>query len=193
MHRSDAIALAHAYFDGGRFFADLQRRVALRTESDTGQASPSLEAYLREELVPRLAAMGFETSVVPNPQPAAGPFLIARRVEDPALPTVLAYGHGDVTSGQDAHWDEGLEPWVLRARGDRLYGRGTADNKGQHTINLGAMEAVLQARGGRLGYNATWLIEMGEEAPPRPACTPSAPPTGKRCAPTSSWRATARG
>ncbi|ABM33687.1 M20 family metallopeptidase [Paracidovorax citrulli] len=164
MHRSDAIALAHAYFDGGRFFADLQRRVALRTESDTGQASPSLEAYLREELVPRLAAMGFETSVVPNPQPAAGPFLIARRVEDPALPTVLAYGHGDVTSGQDAHWDEGLEPWVLRARGDRLYGRGTADNKGQHTINLGAMEAVLQARGGRLGYNATWLIEMGEEA-----------------------------
>ncbi|WCM95135.1 M20 family metallopeptidase [Acidovorax sp. NCPPB 2350] len=164
MHRHDAIALAHAYFDDGRFLDDLRRRVALRTESDTGSAPPALAAYLQDELVPRLAALGFEGTVVPNPQPGAGPFLIARRVEDPSLPTVLAYGHGDVTSGQDALWDEGLGPWSLTARGDRLYGRGTADNKGQHTIALGALAAVLQARGGRLGYNMTWLIEMGEEA-----------------------------
>ncbi|MDA8453321.1 M20 family metallopeptidase [Acidovorax sp. GBBC 3334] len=164
MHRPDAIALAYAYFDDGRFFSDLQRRVALRTESDMGQAPPSLAAYLHEELMPRLSALGFQGTVVPNPQPHAGPFLIARRVEDPALPTVLAYGHGDVTSGQDALWDEGLGPWSLRSRGDRLYGRGTADNKGQHSINLGALAAVLEARKGRLGYNMTWLIEMGEEA-----------------------------
>ncbi|MGJ7542268.1 M20 family metallopeptidase [Variovorax sp. LT1R16] len=164
MQRNDSLAAAAAYFDDGRFFADLQRRIAFRTESDTGAATPALEAYLREELMPPLAALGFEAEVIANPVPGGGPFLIARRIEDPALPTVLSYGHGDVVSGQDAQWDEGLGPWALTVRGERWYGRGTADNKGQHSIALGGLAAVLQARGGRLGYNLTWLIEMGEEA-----------------------------
>ena len=37
-----------------------------------------------------------------------------------------------------------------------------ADNKGQHTINIAALAAVLAVRG-RLGFNIKWLIEMGEE------------------------------
>lgn len=164
MHRLDALHLASAYFDDGRFFTDLQRRVARRTESDTGTATPALGAYLHEELVPPLTALGFACEVVPNPVDGGGPFLIARRIEDPALPTVLSYGHGDVTSGQDAQWREGLGPWALTVEGERWYGRGTADNKGQHTVNIGALAAVLQAREGRLGYNVTLLIEMGEEA-----------------------------
>ncbi|RYF80084.1 MAG: M20 peptidase family dipeptidase, partial [Comamonadaceae bacterium] len=123
-----------------------------------------LDAYLRDELMPRLAQQGFDCRIVANPDPRGGPFLIARREEDPALPTVLSYGHGDVVSGQEGQWREGLSPWQLRAEGDRLYGRGTADNKGQHTIALGALEAVLAARDGRLGYNICWLIETGEEA-----------------------------
>ncbi|MBS0449776.1 MAG: M20 family metallopeptidase [Proteobacteria bacterium] len=164
MTRHDALALAGAYFDDGRFFADLSRRVALRTESDTGTVPPALAAYLQGELAPRLAPLGFDCEIAPNPTKGGGPFLIARRVEDPGLPTVLSYGHGDVVSGQDALWRDGLSPWQLEARGERWYGRGTADNKGQHTIALGALEAVLQARNGRLGYNITWLIETGEEA-----------------------------
>ncbi len=164
MQRTDSLAAAAAYFDGGGFFADLRRRIAFRTESDTGAATPALEAYLREELMPPLAALGFACEVIANPVPGGGPFLIARRIEDPALPTVMTYGHGDVVSGQDAHWEEGLAPWALTVRGERWYGRGTADNKGQHSINLGGLAAVLEARGGRLGYNMTWLVEMGEEA-----------------------------
>ncbi|MFT4266018.1 MAG: M20 family metallopeptidase [Xenophilus sp.] len=164
MHRHDALTLAAACFDDGRLFADLARRVALRTESDTGTVPPALDAYLRDELAPRLASLGFAYEIVPNPVTRGGPFLIARRVEDPALPTVLSYGHGDVVSGQDAQWREGLSPWQLVAEGECWYGRGTADNKGQHSIALSALEAVLQARGGRLGYNVTWLMEMGEEA-----------------------------
>ena len=46
----------------------------------------------------------------------------------------------------------------------RWYGRGTADNKGQHPINLAALEQVLRARGGRLGFNLKILIETGEES-----------------------------
>ena len=44
----------------------------------------------------------------------------------------------------------------------RWYGRGTADNKGQHSINLAALEAVITQRGS-LGFNVVFLIETGEE------------------------------
>jgi acetylornithine deacetylase/succinyl-diaminopimelate desuccinylase-like protein len=152
------------YFDDGRFAADLRRRVAWRTESDTGQVVPALRTYLTDEVVPWLKPLGFDCQVVDNPDPRGGPLLLARRVEDPALPTVLTYGHGDVVNGQDSAWREGLSPWELTIEDDRWYGRGTADNKGQHTISLAALAHTLEARQGRLGYNVTLLMEMGEEA-----------------------------
>lgn len=164
MLRPDCLAAAAAWFDDGHFFATLQRRVALRTESDTSTPGPALDAYLHDEITPALTALGFACDLVPNPAAGGGPFLIARRVEDAALPTVLSYGHGDVVSGQDSRWRAGLDPWTLTVEGERWYGRGTADNKGQHTVNLGALAQVIAARGGRLGYNVTLLLEMGEEA-----------------------------
>ena len=92
----------------------------------------------------------------------APPFLFAERIEQEGLPTVLGYGHGDVVSGMDEAWQQGLSPWTMTETADRLYGRGTAYNKGQHTINLAALKAVLETRG-RLGFNAKYLIEMGDE------------------------------
>lgn len=47
-------------------------------------------------------------------------------------------------------------------KGERWYGRGTAGNKAQHTINLAAMRSVQEIRG-ELGFNAIVLIETGEE------------------------------
>jgi acetylornithine deacetylase/succinyl-diaminopimelate desuccinylase-like protein len=164
MSRSDCLAAAEAYFDSGRFFADLAERVACRTESDTGAAPPALTAYLREHIAQPLARLGFESELVPNPVEGGGPFLIARRTEGAGLPTLLTYGHGDVVSGQVGSWRAGLDPWSLTQEGDRWYGRGTADNKGQHTINLGALAAAIAARDGKLGYNVTVLLETGEEA-----------------------------
>lgn len=162
--RDHAIRQAAAHFDSGAFFNDLARRIAWRTESDTGSAPEALTLYLSQEMVPTLQALGFDCQLVPNPAANAGPFLVARRVENEHLPTVLTYGHGDVVSGQDSAWREGLSPWTLSADGARWYGRGTADNKGQHSINLAALAQVIEARGGRLGYNLTVLFEMGEEA-----------------------------
>lgn len=164
MQRNDCLSAAAAYFDDGRFLADLRRRIAFRTESDTGAATPALGAYLREEMSAPLTRLGFACELIDNPVQGGGPFLIARRIEGAELPTVLTYGHGDVVSGQDGQWREGLTPWTLTIEGERWYGRGTADNKGQHTINLGALAQVLRARNGRLGYNVTLLLEMGEEA-----------------------------
>ena len=161
MSRDTAIAEAEAYFDDGSFARELARRVAIPSESQNESRAGALRAYLEDEMRPALEAMGFGCGLLPNPV-AGGPFLLAERREDDAAPTVLGYGHGDVIRGQEGQWRDGLSPWRLAERGERLYGRGTADNKGQHTINLAALAAVLKARG-RLGFNAKFLIETGEE------------------------------
>ena len=106
--------------------------------------------------------MGYEIQIIDNPAGVAAPFLVARRIEDPTLPTVLTYGHGDVIRGLDAQWQSGLSPWKLTQVGGRYYGRGTADNKGQHSINIAALRAVLQVRG-KLGFNSIFMIDTGEE------------------------------
>jgi acetylornithine deacetylase/succinyl-diaminopimelate desuccinylase-like protein len=161
--REQAIAAAHAHFDSGAFCADLARRVAFRTESQDPASGPALASYLADEIGPSLAALGFTCAIHPNPDAGFfGPFLIAQRHEGDALPTVLMYGHGDVIRGQDKAWTRGAGPWEVRVDGERIYGRGTADNKGQHSINLAALAQVLAVRG-RLGFNVKWLLETGEE------------------------------
>jgi acetylornithine deacetylase/succinyl-diaminopimelate desuccinylase-like protein len=161
--RGQALALALAHFDSGAFVRDLTRRVALRTASQDPSSGPALHAYLADEMAPTLAALGFTHTLHANPEAGCGPLLVACRHEADELPTVLIYGHGDVIRGQDASWTRGQGPWQVVQDGERLYGRGTADNKGQHSINIAALAQVLATRGGRLGFNATWLIETGEE------------------------------
>jgi acetylornithine deacetylase/succinyl-diaminopimelate desuccinylase-like protein len=160
--REAAIAAAYEEFDGGAFLADLAELVAVPTESQNPQRLPELTSYLDDHFGPRLEKLGFGCVVLPNPVAGAGPFLFAERIEDAALPTVLTYGHGDVIRGQEDRWRAGLDPWTVTVEGDKVYGRGTADNKGQHLINLRALANVLAARG-RLGFNSKFLIETGEE------------------------------
>ena len=163
--RNEALRLAGEYIDGGEFERDLARRVAHRTQSQLIPGSlPELRAYIDDELVPAFRSMGFATLVIENPVDGAPPVLLADRHEGDELPTVLSYGHGDVIVGQDESWTRGAGPWRLARDDDRWYGRGTADNKAQHTINMAALAAVIEARGGSLGFNAKYLIEMGEEA-----------------------------
>src|SRR6185312_1087515 len=161
MSREAAITTAEAYFDEGGFAADLSRRVAIPTESQVEGRGAVLQSYLQDEIAPSLARLGFDSEIIDNPV-RGGPALIAERRERDAATTVLGYGHGDVIRGLEPQWQDGLSPWELTRRGDRLYGRGTADNKGQHSINIAALAAVLETRG-RLGFNAKLLIETGEE------------------------------
>ena len=142
--------------------ATLARRVAIRSESQNPESGAELLRYLDEEIEPQLARMGFTRTRWTNSVAGKPPFLFAERIEDPRATTVLMYGHGDVVLGYDAQWKKAASPWTLEERDARWYGRGTADNKGQHTINLAALETVL-ARHGKLGCNIKWLFEMGEE------------------------------
>jgi len=162
--REGCIAHAAAYLDQGGLLRDLSRRVAYQSESDAGKLPPALTAYLQDEMAPYLTSMGFDCRILGNPVDGGGPFLVARRIEDASQPTVLLYGHGDVVSATPSSWRAGLEPWRVVVEGERWYGRGTADNKGQHSISLGGLRSAIHARGGSLGYNVTVLLESGEEA-----------------------------
>ena len=160
--RAQAVTQAARYFDEGGFTADLSACVAHASESQKPNPHAALEGYLVQVLAPRFERAGFVTQRYPNPDPRGGPFLIATRHEGARLPTVLVYGHGDTVHGQTESWSEGLAPFTLTRRTGRMYGRGVADNKGQHLINLAAMAHVIEARGA-LGFNATWVIETSEE------------------------------
>src|SRR6202043_2180778 len=114
--------------------------------------------YVDVEMRAAFERLGFTCTVFPNPNGAAGPFLVAERIEDPSLPTILSYGHGDVVLGMEGKWSDDRSPWTLTREGERWYGRGTADNKGQHSINLAALAVVMETRGA-LGFNCKFLIE----------------------------------
>ncbi len=161
MSRELAVEQAGSFFDSGAFRQLLARRVAIPTESQNPARAPILASYLEDEMRPAFEAMGFECRVFTHPK-ARAPFLFAQRIEDPALPTVFGYGHGDVIRGLEAEWKPGLAPWALTESQGRWYGRGIADNKGQNAVNIEALRIVIATRG-KLGFNAKYLIEMGEE------------------------------
>ena len=162
MTRTDAIARARQQLHSGEFITELDRRVAYRTESQNPESRDVLRAYLEDELRPAFSKLDFTTRLIESPD-GKNPYLLAEYREDASAPTVLMYGHGDVVDGMVGEWRDNLDPWRTTTLGNRVYGRGTADNKGQHSINLAALSAVRAARGGRLGFNAKFIVEMGEE------------------------------
>lgn len=160
--RARAVSRALAFFDEGGFEARLAGLVAVPSTSQDPGHEADLLRYLQGHIQPWLERMGFTAELHANPVPGFGPILLAERIEG-AGPTVLTYGHGDTVRGLPEQWRPGLDPWVLTKDGDRWYGRGTADNKGQHALNLLALEAVLAERGGRLGFNLKLILETAEE------------------------------
>jgi len=161
--RAGAIGRAYEKLDSGEYLDDLGRRIAIPTESQVPERGPELHRYQVDEMAPSFDRMGFACEIIDNPVPARGPVLVARRIEDPDRPTVLIYGHGDVVRAVADEWSDGIHPYVMKIDGDRVYGRGAVDNKGQHTLAMSAMQAVLEERAGALGFNAKFIIETGEE------------------------------
>jgi acetylornithine deacetylase/succinyl-diaminopimelate desuccinylase-like protein len=162
MNRADAVRIAKEHLHTGGFLTELGRRVAYPTESQNAERGDVLRSYLEQEMLPAFSELGFSGELIESPT-GRSPFVLAEYRDNPAAPTVLMYGHGDVVGGMAGEWRDDLDPWQATPVGSKIYGRGTADNKGQHSIILSAMRAVHQARGGRLGFNAKFIIEMGEE------------------------------
>jgi len=106
-----------------------------------------------------LRSAGFKTvEIVPT---ALNPLVYAESLEAPGKPTILFYGHYDVQPADPLDlWTS--PPFLPEARDGNLYGRGTADDKGQVHIHLKAFESLHKAYG-KFPINIKVLIEGEEE------------------------------
>src|SRR5487761_496132 len=89
------------------------------------------------------------------------PLVLAESLQAPGKPTILFYGHYDVQPAEplDLWTSPAFDPTV---RGGNLYGRGTADDKGQVHIHIKALEALHKSEG-KLPLNVKVIIEGEEE------------------------------
>src|SRR5579872_3329792 len=161
--REGAVARALSFFDSNGFRDRLSELVAIPSTSQDPGHEADVKRYLDGAIRPWLARMGFTVAIHPNPVEGFGPILLAQRIEPDAPLSIVTYGHGDTVRGLEDQWRAGLDPWRLTEEGDRWYGRGSADNKGQHALNLSALESVLAERGGKLGFNLKLVLETCEE------------------------------
>jgi acetylornithine deacetylase/succinyl-diaminopimelate desuccinylase-like protein len=99
-------------------------------------------------------------------QTAGYPVVYGEKIIDPALPTVLVYGHYDVQPADPIElWtNPAFEPVIktteIHPEG-AIFARGSCDDKGQMFMHLKAFEAMMKA--GELPCNAKFMIEGEEE------------------------------
>ncbi|MFZ1057526.1 MAG: M20/M25/M40 family metallo-hydrolase [Opitutaceae bacterium] len=105
-----------------------------------------------------LASLGFAVEVVKTD---VHPIVLASRGGDPRWPHVVIYGHYDVQPADPVSlWKTPpFEPTII---GERIYGRGAADNKGPLMTNIAAVGQLLEENPG-LPLRITFLVEGEEE------------------------------
>ncbi len=105
-----------------------------------------------------LKEIGFTVEVVPT---ALHPVIVAKHAGDPKFPHVIIYGHYDVQPPDplDQWKTKPFEPTII---GERIYGRGTADNKGPLMVHISAVARLLAANP-KLPLAITFVIEGEEE------------------------------
>ena len=104
--------------------------------------------------------------------PGGRPAVVGRVPAAAGAPTVLLYAHHDVQPpGAREAWSS--DPFEPERRGDRLFGRGAADDKAGVVAHVGALRALLAEAGpeadgahlapGSLGVGVTVFVEGEEE------------------------------
>src|ERR1700737_2508660 len=138
--------------------AELNEFLRIPSVSAKSEHKPDIERAA-QWVSNKLRAAGFKTvEIVPT---NLHPLVYAESLEAPGKPTILFYGHYDVQPAEplDLWTTPAFEPTV---RNGNLFGRGTADDKGQVHIHIKALES-LQKVNGKLPINVKVLIEGEEE------------------------------
>ncbi|MBR7797970.1 dipeptidase [Virgibacillus sp. AGTR] len=121
-------------------------------KDDIEKAADFIVTYLKD--------IGFENA---EKQATAGHPLVYAEYNGagPNAPTVLFYGHYDVQPADPLElWDS--DPFKPEVRNERLYARGSSDDKGQVFMHLAVFEAYMKTEG-KLPLNVKVCIEGEEE------------------------------
>src|SRR5204863_2579417 len=88
------------------------------------------------------------------------PIVYGEKIIDPSKPTVLVYGHYDVQPAEPLElWHSG--PFDPVVKDGKIYGRGSADDKGQFYMHVKALEMMVRTK--TMSTNIKFLIEGEEE------------------------------
>ncbi len=92
---------------------------------------------------------------------AGYPVVYADKIIDEKLPTILVYGHYDVQPVDPIElWDS--PPFEPIIKDEKIYARGSSDDKGQMYMHIKAFEMMIQTNS--LPCNVKFMIEGEEEA-----------------------------
>lgn len=146
--------------------SDLGRLVRIPSVSWDG-FDPTHVAASAHEVHALLTSLGVFDSVVVSTAPidaerTGQPAVLATRAARNGKPTILLYAHHDVQPpGQDADWES--SPFEPTVRGDRLYGRGAADDKAGVMAHVAAIRAFVDVVGTDFDLGLVAFIEGEEE------------------------------
>jgi acetylornithine deacetylase/succinyl-diaminopimelate desuccinylase-like protein len=111
-------------------------------------------AFLKD----KLAAAGAENVEICETK--GHPIVYADKIIDPALPTVLVYGHYDVQPPDPLElWTS--PPFEPVIKDDKIYARGACDDKGQVYMHVKAFETMMKLN--LLPCNVKFMVEGEEE------------------------------
>lgn len=153
-------AIAYAYDNQEEFVEQLKEflRIPSISTLSTHKADMLRAAQWLKEELERIGLEHVSISPTEGHPIVYADWLHAQRAE---APTVLIYGHYDVQPADPLElWHS--PPFEPTEREGNLYGRGTADDKGQLFIHLKAIEALMQTTG-QLPLNVKCIFEGEEE------------------------------
>jgi len=141
-----------------RFLRELNELLAIPSVSSQSERKPEM-LRAAEWLKNHALGVGLQNAQIL--ETAGHPVVYADWLGAPGKPTLLLYGHYDVQPEDPIDlWE--TPPFEGTVRGDNLYARGAADDKGQIFIHLKAVEAFLK-NAGALPVNLKILFEGEEE------------------------------
>lgn len=112
----------------------------------------------REFVAGMLREIGLQVELVATDKE---PIVLARREGPASWPHVIIYGHYDVQPPDPLQlWT--TKPFEPEIRGERMYGRGSADNKGPFLVHVAALARLL-AENPELPLRVTMVVEGEEE------------------------------
>lgn len=147
--------------------ADLSRLVRIPSVSwaafDPSHVSESADAVA--ELVRGLGvfdSVQVSRATIGDTEAFGQPAVLGTRAARNGRPTILLYAHHDVQPpGRDEDWDSA--PFEPTVRGDRLYGRGAADDKAGVLVHVAAIRALVETAGADFDLGLAVFIEGEEE------------------------------
>jgi len=141
-------------FDPIEKLKEFIRHQSISTDSKAKTGMQGAQQFVSE----LLGSLGFAVEAVHT---ELHPIIFAQRGGDPSWPHVVIYGHYDVQPADPLNlWKTpAFEPTII---GNRIYGRGAADNKGPLMTNIAAVAELLEENP-KLPLRITFLVEGEEE------------------------------